>query len=320
MNRVRTIILFFSILSFTLIVNAQEDYDFYLQKARQRLAEGDCTRAEASYNTYKDMAHNTNEEIEQLIEECKTGIPIVNEGDLAFTVNGISFIMKHIEGGAFWMGAQKDNPQGINYDIEAENNESPIHHVTVGSFYMGETEVTQALWKAVMGTNPSYYIGDDFPVDQVNWEDCQSFIRELNLVTGSHFRLPTESEWEYAARGGVSSRGLKYAGGSNIDDVAWYNNNSGRTTHSVKIKSPNELGLYDICGNVLEWCQDWYGNYDRVSQTNPKDSSGGTCHILRGGSLYYGSRMCRLAYRYIMDPTFNGVNYGYGLRLVLSQQ
>ncbi len=318
MNKIKTLIIAFALLSFTQIVYAQ-DYDFYLQKARQRLVEGDCTRAEASYNTYKDMAHKTNEEIEQLIEECKTGISVANEGDLEFTVNGVSFIMKSVEGGAFWMGAQKDNPNGINFDSESENNESPIHKVTVSSFYIGETEVTQALWKAVMGTNPSYYKGDDLPVDQVSWKDCQAFIRELNYATGNNFRLPTEAEWEYAAKGGVQCGDTKYAGRYRIDNVAWYTDNSGRTTHSVKKKSPNELGLYDICGNVLEWCQDWFGSYNNGNQVNPNGPSGGVHRVLRGGSLYYGSRMCRITYRYKMDPDFNGAKYGYGFRLVLSK-
>lgn len=145
MNKVKTIILELLLLSFVQIINAQEDYDFYLQKARQRLAEGDCTRAEASYNTYKDIANKTNREIEQLIEECKKGIPSDYSSDLTFTVNGELFTMKYVEGGSFWMGAQSVNPSGQNYDSEADVTEGPVHRVTVNSFYMGETEVNNAL-------------------------------------------------------------------------------------------------------------------------------------------------------------------------------
>ena len=142
-------------------------------------------------------------------------------------------------------------------------------------YYIGQTEVTQALWEAVMENNPSHFKGLRKPVESVSWNDCQEFISKLNSLTGKRFRLPTEAEWEFAARGGNNSRGYKYGGGSNLDDVAWYKENSGSRTHDVGTKLANELGLYDMNGNVLEWCSDWYGSYDNSSQTNPRGAESG---------------------------------------------
>ena len=195
--------------------------------------------------------------------------------------------------------------------------EKPAHSVTLSSFYIGKYEVTQSLWKAVMGSNPSDWKGDNLPVENVSWNDSQTFLRKLNAMTGKNFRLPTEAEWEYAARGGNLSRGYQYSGSKKIDDVAWYNNNSGGETHPVGTKAPNELGIYDMSGNVCEWCQDWIGSYSSSAQTNPKGPSSGSDRVLRGGSWYYGARYCRMAFRYGITP-----GYGYnnlGLRLALSQ-
>ena len=145
---------------------------------------------------------------------------------------------------------------------DADSDEKPAHQVTLSDYYIGETEVTQALWKAVMGTNPSNFKGDSNPVEKVSWNDCQEFIRKLNSLTGRTFRLPTEAEWECAARGGNQSKGYKYSGSNKIKDVAWYDGNSKDKTHAVKTKPSNELGLYDMSGNVNEWCWDLYGAYD----------------------------------------------------------
>ena len=187
----------------------------------------------------------------------------------------------------------------------------------MSSYYIGETEVTQALWKAVMGSNPSEFKGDDLPVEQVSWDDCQIFISKLNALTGKRFRLPTEAEWEFAARGGNQSRHTPYSGSSRIDDVAWYLYNSGEKTHPVKTKQPNELGIYDMSGNVWEWCQDWDGDYSSYAQTNPTGASSGSDRVIRGGSLYSSPWDCRSSGRVYGAPTYS--EYDQGLRLVLSQ-
>ena len=204
-----------------------------------------------------------------------------------FTVGGVSFKMIRVEGGSFMMGSP-DN------DSDAYDDENPQHRVTLSDYYIGETQVTQALWKAVMGYNPSYWKGDSLPVENVSWDDCQKFIKQLNKKTGKSFRLPTEAEWEYAARGGKKSLGYKYAGGNNIEKVAWYDGNSESKTHPVKQKDANELGLYDMSGNVWEWCQDWYGFYDSSAQTNPLGPSSGSFRVLRGGCWYGDARICRV--------------------------
>ena len=216
--------------------------------------------------------------------------------------------MVYVEGGTFTMGATAEQGSDV------EDDEKPTHQVTLKGFYICKYEVTQAEWKAVMGTNPSRFKGDNLPVERVSWFDCQEFIRKLNELTGKNFRLPTEAEWEYAARGGRRSYGAKYAGGSDIDNVAWYWGNSNRTTHPVGTKRANELGLYDMAGNVIEWCQDWYGSYSSSSQTNPIGPGSGNGRVLRGGSCSGDAGFCRLSYRSSINPDFWDGNFG--LRLV----
>lgn len=217
----------------------------------------------------------------------------------------------YVSGGTFTMGATSE--QGS----DAEDDEKPTHSVTVSSFYICKYEVTQAIWNAVMGATPSYFEGDDLPVTYVDFNDCQKFIRKLNALTGKNFRLPTEAEWEFAARGGNKSRGYKYAGSNNIGDVAWYDDNSGGEVCPVGTKSPNELGLYDMSGNVWEWCQDWYGDYSSASQTNPTGAGSGSYRVLRGGSWPDYARRCRSSFRCYYAP--DDPHYTFGLRLVLSQ-
>ena len=219
--------------------------------------------------------------------------------------------MVYVSGGTFTMGATSE--QGI----DAYNDEKPTHSVTLSSFYLCKYEVTQALWQAVMGNNPSSFKGDNLPVEQVSWNDCQTFISRLNNLTGKNFRLPTEAEWEYAARGGNRSRGYKYSGSNTLSDVAWYDGKSESGTHPVGSKSPNELGLYDMSGNVREWCSDRYGTYSSTSQTNPTGPSSGSGRVNRGGSWYDVTRSCRLSSRYDDAPVNR---HGLlGLRLALSQ-
>ena len=228
--------------------------------------------------------------------------------DRTFTVGGVTFKMIYVEGGTFTMGATSE--QGD----DASNDEKPIHDVTLSSYSIGETEVTQALWGAVMGSNPSYFSGSKRPVEYVSWDDCQDFIRKLNVLTGEIFRLPTEAEWEFAARGGNKSRGYKYAGSNNIDNVAWYENNSNSETHNVATKQANELGLYDMSGNVWECCSDWYGSYISSDQLNPTGPSSGGSRVSRGGGWGRSARRCRVSYR-DNDTTSRGNSLG--LRLAL---
>ena len=231
----------------------------------------------------------------------------VNSGK--FTVNGVSFEMVRVEGGTFRMGATAEQ------EDEANSDEMPVHSVTLSSYYIGKTEVTQALWQAVMGSNPSYFKGSALPVESVSWDDCQEFIQKLNRLTGRNFRLPTEAEWEFACRGGNNSRGYKYSGSNVIDNVAWYWDNSGGKTHPVGTKAPNELGIYDMSGNVWEWCSDWYADYTSYSQTDPTGPRRGSNRVSRGGSWGNDARNCRSSIRGDDDPMSRGG--GLGLRLAL---
>ncbi len=236
-------------------------------------------------------------------------------GALTFIVNGVTFKMLPVEGGTFTMGATAE--QGS----DADSDEKPTHSVTLSSYYMGETEVTQALWQAVMGSNPSKFKGNNLPVETVSWNDSQTFINRLNRIlagqlNGKRFALPTEAQWEYAARGGNQSHGYKYSGSNTLGNVAWYTsttNDSG--TKPVGTKTPNELGLYDMSGNVWEWCSDWYGSYGSGAQTNPTGSTSGSNRVFRGGSWRNYAWNCRVSYRTCDSP---GSTYYYlGLRLAL---
>ena len=196
-------------------------------------------------------------------------------------------------------------------------DEKPVHQVTLTKdYYIGETEVTQELWTAVMWSNPSSFKGSDqLPVESVSWNDCQAFITKLNELTGKNFRLPTEAEWEFAARGGNASEGYTYSGSNTLGDVAWYFSNSSRKTHEVATKAPNELGLYDMSGNVWEWCQDWYGSYSSDVQTDPTGPTSGSARVVRGGGWSIDDYDCRVAYRYTGYPSGYS-RYYLGLRLV----
>ncbi len=228
-----------------------------------------------------------------------------------FTVNGVSFKMVAVEGGTFIMGVNTDDY------TEDWNDEKPAHQVTVSSFAIGQTEVTQALWQAVMNSNPSYFTGNlSYPVESVSWTDCQTFIDKLNEMTGRKFRLPTEAEWEFAAHGGNLSHGYKYSGSNDINEVAWYGANSSLKTHPVAMKKPNELALYDMSGNVWEWTQDWWGYYCSESQVNPTGPESGSYRVLRCGCWDSNYRSCLVLDRWYRSPSFTSA--GVGLRLALS--
>lgn len=215
-----------------------------------------------------------------------------------FAVDGVQFTMLPVEGGTFLMGSPKD-------DSDALENEKPIHSVTVSGFYMCQTEVTQALWKAVMGKLPTSNkeFNDQYPV-RASRADFLTFIQKLNEKTGKRFRMPTEAEWEFAARGGIKSKGYKYAGSDNIDAVAWYSGNTNPSgLREVKTKAPNELGLYDMSGNAWEWCADLYDQYSYLDQTDPTGPVSGDTYVLRGGSHVNQEHSCRVAARSQSSPS-----------------
>ena len=297
---------------------------------RRLLDRGNCKGAQKYYDDAIEVGLIGSRDyiLEQQIADCK-GEPVPSpprddNGDaLTFTVRGVTFTMKYVEGGTFQMGGN---------DTESDDDEKPIHSVTLSSYYICETEVTQALWKAVMGTaiwqqrekrDPSYEYdiygeGDNCPMYYVNYNEIvDEFLPELNHMTGMKFRLPTEAEWEYAARGGKKNKGFKYAGGDRIEKVAWYGGNSEYRSHGVAQKQPNELGLYDMSGNVWEWCSDWFGSYSSDAQANPKGPANGLYRVLRGGSWNSNAGFNRVSYRGNGDPSGEGIINGF--RLALSE-
>lgn len=224
-----------------------------------------------------------------------------------FTVDSVTFTMIGVEGGTFTMGATTEI-------LEPYNDELPTHEVTLSTFMMGETEVTQALWDAVMGYNPSQFLQPDLPVDNVSWEDCVDFIDELNNLTHRKFRLPTEAEWEYACRGGQKSHHTPFSGSNMLDEVGWFKGNCEKP-QPVRQLAPNELGLYDMSGNVWEWCNDYYAPYREDSSVNPQGPAEGNYHLCRGGCWSGGERGCSPTTRSRMK--FGGRRNVVGFRLAL---
>ncbi|MCQ2189107.1 MAG: formylglycine-generating enzyme family protein [Paludibacteraceae bacterium] len=229
-------------------------------------------------------------------------------------VNGVSFKMKKVEAGTFTMGAKEDDPYGEVF------KEIP-HQVTLTKdFYIAETECTQELWAAVMGNNPSRFKGEQYPVDGIEWDNAQAFISKINELTGEHFRLPTEAEWEYAAKGGNKSKGYLYAGADSLNDIAWYAGNAvfeynkpGYGTHPVATKEPNELGLYDMSGSVWEWCEDSFSDYTAEDVTDPL-AKGGRPYVFRGGGWDFNDYYCRVSHHMLPGNRY----YDVGLRLCLT--
>ena len=236
----------------------------------------------------------------------------VNNGSThTFIANNVMFEMVRVEGGTFTMGATAEQAS------DAFSDELPTHKVTLSPFLIGKYEVSQTLWLAVMGENPSVNTGINLPVDNVTWNECQTFITKLNELTGKNFRLLTEAEWEYAARGGNKSKGYKYSGSNNLGDVAWYIDNSNNTSHAMGTKAPNELGIYDMTGNVMEWVSDWKGSYSSGAQTNPTGPDSGTYRVNRGGSYGNVERLSRITNRNSIDPNMSSKTMG--LRLCLPE-
>jgi len=214
--------------------------------------------------------------------------------------------MIFVEGGRFMMGC---SGQGSN----CASWEKPAHQVTISSFYIGKYEATQAQWKAIMGNNPSNFRDDNLPVENVSWNEVQKFISKLNALTGKQYRLPTEAEWEFACRGGTHSAQYKYSGSNTVNDVAWHVYNSEDKTHAVGTKLPNELGIYDMSGNVYEWCNDWFGDYSSDAQNNPKGTASGTFRVGRGGSWSDFPERSRVSYRIIGMPDDHDNAIGFRL-------
>lgn len=220
---------------------------------------------------------------------------VTSSGGHVYRVKNVEFEMVEVKGGTFVMGATPEQTD------DAYDDEFPTHNVTVSTFNIATTEVTQELWQAVMGSNPSVHQGARLPVENVTWYECQEFLKKLNALTGHTFRLPTEAEWEYAARGGALSHGYIYSGSNDIDEVAWYEDNSDGESHPVATKRPNELGIYDMSGNVREWCSDAYEEYTDRARVNPRGPSEGDFNG-RGGAYEFGSRLSRVSNRGSNSP------------------
>lgn len=272
---------------------------------------------------HKTITWNVLNELEKLVCDNLVFKVIANGENMVFNLKGLRFEMVFVEGGTFTRSDAYH--QGLVLDHE--------HSVTLSDYYIGKYEVTQSLWETVMGRTVSqiasganvetHGVGANYPMYYVSWDDCKTFISKLNSLLssqlgGKRFALPTEAQWEYAARGGKKSQDNYYAGSKDLDSVAWYIDNSGNSTHAVGMKSPNELGLYDMSGNVYEWCQDWYGRYDTysgTSQTNPIGAPTGTKRVCRGGSFDSGKWYCEWLCRGANEPSYGWG--GVGLRLVL---
>ena len=321
-RNILTLILLLAALTLAAQSNYSPCYTNNMSKGDAAYKQGKYTEAKIYYDNAKQCKGGNPTEAQKKITACDAKIKAQREAAETkrkaeaeargeFEVNGIVFKMIYVQGGTFTMGSTPE--QGS----DCYSDEKPSHSVTLSDFYIGETEVTQALWKAVMGNNPSDFKGDNLPVENVSWNDCQGFVMKLNQLTGKTFRLPTEAEWEYAARGGNKSQQYKYAGSNSLSDVAWYSDNSGDKTHPVKTKNPNALGLYDMCGNVWELCSDWYlKDYYKVSPSkDPQGPSTGSGRVNRGVSWLSNAEICRISIRGASEPD---EHYGdTGFRLVL---
>lgn len=247
-----------------------------------------------------------------------TGRTAIQSGrNFVETAAGLNMTMVWVEGGDFLMGATSE--QGS----DAGSDEQVIRRVRLNSYYIGECEVTQEQWTKVMGTSiqqqaskaggsASYGVGPDYPMYYVSWEEAQAFCQELSRMTGRTYCLPTEAQWEYAARGGKKADGSKYSGSWSLDAVAWYTSNSGGSTHPVKNKRANSLGLYDMSGNVWEWCSDWYsGSYNVNDTNNPVGPSSGSYRVRRGGGWNYNAQTCRVSCRGYSSPGYRYDRLGF---------
>lgn len=233
----------------------------------------------------------------------------VKAQEVTYSVKGVEFTMVKIPAGEFRMGTSKEK------DTEAEEQEMPSHRVVLSPYQIGKYEVTQELWVAVMGKNPSKWQDSHKPVEDISWYDCQKFIKKLNKLTGGSFRLPTEAEWEYAARGGNKSQDYKYSGSNNIDEVAWYGENSGKGPHKVGLKKSNEVGLYDMSGNIMEWCKDGERTYNGFWYDDPEGKliKNFMCPCVRGGFWDLDAKDCRNTCRSAIGADYKSPGIGFRL-------
>lgn len=274
--------------------------------------------------TYYVRAYATNEKgtsysSEKEFKTSKTEVNPYTTLTIETSYGSTKLDMATVKGGSFMMGAQSKSSSQDNYDKDAYDDERPVHQVTVSDFYMSKTLVTQYLWYVVMGSYPnissSYGLGEDYPVYNVSYTQCQQFITKLSSITGKKFRMPTEAEWEFAARGGKNSERTTYSGGNTVGSVSWYSQNASGKTHPVAQKQANELNLYDMSGNLWEWCSDWYGNYSSSAQTNPIGASSGNSRVIRGGGYSDNAADCRVSVRSSATPSTGYTTIG--LRLVM---
>jgi len=304
-----------------------EDMSAYIQRAEEcrriRNSADDCFRNKEygkARDYYKSLSEK-NPKDSYAKNQYRSCAAKLKPGNYTETAKSLKMEMIYVPGGTYTMGCSSEQ------DNDCRDNEMPVHRVTVGGFYIGKYEVTQAQWKAIMGTtvrqqqakaeaNSIVSEGDNYPMCYVSWNEVREFIRKLNAQSSRQYRLPTEAEWEYAARGGNRSRDYKYSGSNNADNVAWNGDNSDNKSHIVGTKSPNELGIYDMSGNIAEWCSDWYGSYFGNSQTNPKGSASGTGRVGRGGSWGDDALDTRVRDRISVTPNRRG-NF-LGFRLVCS--
>ena len=291
--------------------NALETMERQLEQAYSRFSE---------ISTIKVTSYESNEiviNIEDLKAKQKRVYSVEstnkdqNDGSLSFTVNDVKFKMIAVEGGTFSMGATKEQEPWALWD------EEPVRTVTLNDYYIGETEVSQTLWMAVMGTNPSKYQSDNLPVENVTFEQALKFVSLLSQKTGKNFRLPTEAEWEYAARGGKDSQGYVYSGSNNPDEVASFESWYHEKTFPIMTKKTNELGIYDMSGNVWEWCSDWYGQYESKTCESPTGPQDGVFRVCRGGCSSSSKPSSRVSARHYNHPSDKAM---IGVRIVLSHE
>ena len=307
----KTKLLFAFCVLFVCHLAAQSDYSFYLNQAKEKIEEGNCESAQKWYNVYKELTGKSSDFFEKLfIKDC--------HHDYTENAWDINMKMVWVEGGDFLMGCTSEQSDCC-YD------EQNVRRVTLDGFYIGMLEVTQAQWEKVVGTSDyqqhikakaswsMYGVGPDYPMYYVSWEEAMEFCRMLSNKTGKTYTLPTEAQWEYAARGGNRNEGTKYAGSNLIDAVAWHKGNSGDSTHPCGIKESNALGIYDMSGNVWEWCKDWYSDsYLSNGTNNPTGGpASGYGRVNRGGSCAFSASRCRVARRSYLWPSSRGVDLGF---------